>query len=137
MLDPEWYVGVGIRWNIFDGFTARNSAKQIKADRHILELKKQEALDLSDLNLKRIAFDIQKNIELINTTRSQVEISEDILKLSKKQFEQGLITLNEHLTAVNEYEKARLDHVQAIAQERASVVEYLSASGKLNINSLK
>ena len=137
MLDPEWYVGVGIRWNIFDGFTAHNSARQTKMDRKILEYRKQEALELSDLNLKRISYDIQKNTALIQTNKNQVELAEEILKLSQKQFEQGLITLNEHLTSVNDYEKARLDYIQAIAQERSSVVEYLAASGKLNIESLK
>jgi outer membrane protein TolC len=137
MLDPEWYVGVGLRWNIFDGFTAHNSARQVKMDRKILEYRKQEALELSDLNLKRISYDIQKNTAMIQTNKKQVEISEEILKLSQKQFEQGLITLNEHLTAVNDYEKARLDYIQAIAQERSSVVEYLAASGKLNLESLK
>jgi outer membrane protein TolC len=137
MLDPEWYVGVGIRWNIFDGFAASNSARQAKIDRQILQYKKQESLELSDLNLKKIAFDIQKNLELIQTIHSQVEIAEDILNLSQKQFEQGLISLNEHLTAVNDYEKARFDYIQAIAQERASVVEYLSASGKLSLENIK
>jgi len=126
-----------LRWNIFDGFTAHNSARQVKMDRKILEYRKQEALELSDLNLKRISYDIQKNTAMIQTNKKQVEISEEILKLSQKQFEQGLITLNEHLTAVNDYEKARLDYIQAIAQERSSVVEYLAASGKLNLESLK
>jgi outer membrane protein TolC len=106
-------------------------------DRKILEYRKQEALELSDLNLKRISYDIQKSTGLIHTNKAQVEIAEEILKLSQKQFEQGLITLNEHLTAVNDYEKARLDYIQAIAQERGSVVEYLAASGKLNLEIIK
>jgi outer membrane protein TolC len=137
MLDPEWYVGVGIRWNIFDGFAAQNSARQAKMDRKILEYRKQEALELSDLNLKRISYDVQKNTEIIHMNKNQVEIAEEILKLSQKQFEQGLITINEHLAAVSDYEKARLDYIQAIAQERGSVLEYLAASGKLNLEIIK
>jgi len=137
MLDPEWYVGVGIRWNIFDGFEAHNSARQSKLDQNILEFKKKEAVELSDLNLKRISYDVQKNAQLIHITKNQVDISSEILNLSQKQFEQGLIPLNEHLTSVNDYEKARLDYIQAIAQERGSVVEYLAASGKLSIECLK
>jgi outer membrane protein TolC len=137
MLDPEWYVGVAIRWTIFDGLTAQNNVQQAKLDRIILENKKQEAIDLSNINLSRIKFDIEKNLKLIHTAEKQVKIAESITRLSKKQFEQGLISLNEHLYSLNDYEKAQLDYIQAIAQERSSVSEYLAASGKLTIDNLK
>jgi outer membrane protein TolC len=137
MLDPKWYVGIGVRWTIFDGLTAQNAASQAKLDKIILENKKQEAIELSDLNLKRITFDIDKNIRLIETSAKQEQIANEILNLSSKQYAQGLISLNEHLSAVNDYEKSRLDYLQAIAQERASVADYLVSTGKLDINSIK
>jgi outer membrane protein TolC len=137
MLDPQWYVGVGLRWTIFDGLTAQNNAQQAKLDKIILEDKKQEAIELSDLNLKRIVYEIEKDMKLIETSKTQVKIAEDILDLSKKQFSQGLISLNEHLVSVNDYEKATLDYYQSIAQERAAVTDYLASSGKLTLDTLK
>jgi outer membrane protein TolC len=137
MLDPKWYVGIGVRWTIFDGLTAQNNASQIKLDKLILEGKKLEAIELSDLNLKRLTFEIEKNIKLIETNEKQEQLARQILELSSKQYAQGLISLNEHLSAVNDYEKSRLDFLQAIAQERASVADYLAASGKLVLSEVR
>ena len=137
MLDPKWYVGIGLKWTIFDGLTAQNSASQAKLDRIILEERKQEAIELSNLNLKRLAFDVNKNMKLIVTSEKQEQIAHEILDLSSKQYVQGLISLNEHLSAVTDYEKARLDYLQAIVLERTSVADYLTSSGKLDLNTLK
>jgi outer membrane protein TolC len=137
MLDPQWYVGVGLRWTIFDGLTAQNNASQAKLDRIILENRKEEATELADLNLKKIAYDIEKNNKLLESTAEQVKLALEIMNLSKKQFEQGLISMNEHLSSVTEYEKARLENIQAIAQERATVSDYLVSSGKLTIEGIQ
>jgi outer membrane protein TolC len=137
MLDPEWYVGVGVRWSIFDGFGSQKSARQTKLDRIILENRKSEALELAHLNMKKMIFDMEKYLQLVETAKLQVKLTEDVLKLSKKQFEQGLITLNDHLASVNDYEKAQLDYVQAVAQERASVADYLASCGKLTIDAIQ
>jgi outer membrane protein TolC len=137
MLDPLWYVGVGMRWTIFDGMEAQNNAQQAKLDKAILEGKKQEAIELSDLNLKRITYEIEKDVKTIETTEKQVKLAEGILNLSKKQYEQGLISLNDQLSSVNDFEKVRLEYIQAIARERAAVSDYLASSGKLSINSIQ
>ena len=134
MLDPEWYVGIGVRWTLFDGLSAQNSAKQSKLDRRILESRRTEALELANINLKKISYDIEKNMQLITIAKEQVAISEAVLNLSRKQFEQGLITFNDHLSSVNDYEKAQLDYIQSVAQERASAMDYLASSGKLTID---
>jgi outer membrane protein TolC len=137
MLDPQWYVGVGLRWTIFDGLSSHKNARQSKLDKVILENRKSEALELAHLNMRKIAFDMEKNLQLIETAKLQLKLAGDIMKLSKKQFEQGLITLNEHLASVNDYEKAQLDYVQAVAQERASVAEYLASCGKLTVDAIQ
>lgn len=137
MLDPEWYVGVGLKWTIFDGFSASNNARQAKLDRIILENKKQEATELSELNLKRIQFEIEKNLKMVETTQKQANVCEQILILTKKQYENGLANISDYLNALNDCKKAHLDNITAIAMQRASVTEYLASSGKLTLDNLQ
>jgi outer membrane protein TolC len=137
MLDPEWYVGIGFRWTIFDGLQAQNAAKQDKIDRYILEQRRENASNLSAINLNRLSRDLEKNNLLIENARKQVEISEQMLHLSQKQYQQGLITLTENLASLTDYENAQFELDRVILQQRASVVEYLIAGGQLTLDVLE
>lgn len=109
LLDPEWYVGIGLRWTIFDGLAARNNAKQIKIDQQMLENQRNQTIEMANIKLEKERLDQKKNILLIENANKQVVLAADVLNLSTKQFEQGLITMNEHLAAITEYEKTCLD----------------------------
>jgi outer membrane protein TolC len=136
MLDPKWYVGVGIRWTIFDGSASYNASRQAKIEQIVLEEKKAEATDLYNLNLQRIGLDIDKNTQLVETARQQLLTTEKMHELSLKQFQQGMISLTEYQQSVNELESARLEMLKAIYAQRTSVIEYLDASGNLSLNNL-
>jgi len=137
MLDPEWYVGVAVRWTIFDGLAAKTSAQQAKIDKLILERKRDDAVQLAQLNLKKTEYDFQKYLLNVSSTKKQVEIAQSILSLSKKQFEQGLITPSEYMAAIVDLEKARLEYIQALAAQRAATASYLFASGNLTLDKIK
>lgn len=137
LLDPEWYVGIGLRWTIFDGLAARNNAKQIKIDQQMLENQRNQTIEMANIKLEKERLDQQKNILLIENANKQVVLAADVLNLSTKQFEQGLITMNEHLAAITEYEKTCLDQIKAIAAQRASALELLIAGGKLTLETIQ
>src|SRR5690554_7634335 len=47
LLDPKWYVGVGVKWNIFDGTQSRIKAKKTELQRseeHTSELQSRPHL---------------------------------------------------------------------------------------------
>ncbi len=69
--------------------------------------------------------------------QGKVKISQKAYNLSKKQYEQGLITQNEHLNSVNDLEKAQLDEIQAIYNQRLAAFNYLQTTGSIDINNLK
>jgi outer membrane protein TolC len=137
MLDPEWYVGVAVRWTIFDGMAAKTSSQQAKIDKLILERRRDDAVQLAQLNLKKTEYDFQRYMLGVSSAKKQVELAQSILSLSKKQFEQGLITPSEYMTAIVDLEKSRLDYIQALTAQRAATASYLYASGNLTIDKIK
>lgn len=137
LLDPEWYVGIGLRWTIFDGLSARNNARQIKIDQRMLENQRNHTIEMANIKLEKERLDQQKNILLIENANKQVALAADVLNLSTKQFEQGLITMNEHLSAITEYERTCLDQIKTIAAQRASALEFLIAGGKLTLETIQ
>ncbi len=137
LLDPEWYVGIGLRWTIFDGLSARNNARQVKIDRMMLENQRNNTVEMASIKLEKERLEQQKNIMLIENADRQVALAEDVLNLSTKQFQQGLITMNEHLASITEYEKVCLDRIKSVAAQRASALEFLISGGKLTLETIQ
>jgi len=137
VFDPEWVVGVGVKWTLFDGCSATNAARQAKIDKQILETKKNEAEELVGLNLKKLLYEVEKNTDMISVAQQQIKTTEKSVKLSEKQLKEGLTTIREHLLVINDYEQAQLEYIKMLYQQRASVAEYLDAAGLLNAESVK
>jgi outer membrane protein TolC len=137
ILDPEWYVGVGLKWTVFDGLAAKHTASQTKIDQNILEHKRDEALELSEIKMQRDWLEIKKCNQMINTAQRQVELTQNVVHLSQRQFEEGLVTLNEHLASLNDAEKAQLELIQQVAKQRLATAEYLQSIGQLTIENLQ
>lgn len=137
MLDPEWYVGVGLKWTVFDGLAAKQNASQTKIDQQVLAHKRSDALELANIKLQRDWLEVQKCNQLIATSQRQVEMTQNVTKLSQRQFEEGLITLNDHLATLNDAEKAELELIQQIAKQRLASAEYLQSTGQLTVENLK
>jgi outer membrane protein TolC len=129
--DPQWYVGVGLRWNIFDHFTAHQNAQKAKLDELILEDKKSEAVDLLNLGMQRAKFNLEKNQQLAEVASKEVEFAEKSYRLSLKEYQNGLIPVQTHLESINELENAKLNNIQAIYEQRMSVVEIYNITGNL------
>jgi outer membrane protein TolC len=134
--DPKWYVGIGLRWNIFDGLTTKNNAANARIEKDILETKKNEATELLTLNQKRIQFDVEKNRQLEIVAEQQVKTAKEMFELTKKQYDAGLVTMTDYLSSLNNLETAELDMIKMKFLSRQTTTELLNSAGKLNIDNL-
>ncbi|HEY4650075.1 MAG TPA: TolC family protein, partial [Pontibacter sp.] len=130
-LDPLWYVGVGVRWNIFDGLAAANRAQQTKLDREVMEHRKREAQELLQLNLQKVQAEASKNLQLVHVAEQQVQTARRVLDTSQKQYELGLISLRDHLGSLTDMQTAQLEQLTAIYRQRLSILDLLEATGSL------
>ncbi len=135
--DPEWYVGVAVRWTIFDGLTAAKNVQQARIDRDILQTRKDEALELLQVNIRRLQSEQEKNKQLFLSAKEQMKLSQDAMNLTKKQREVGLATTNDYLQSLTSYENAYLEMLKIQYQMLSIELEILEATGQLNINSVK
>ncbi|PZX20649.1 outer membrane protein TolC [Breznakibacter xylanolyticus] len=137
MLDPEWYVGVGVKWTLFDGMTARYNARQSAIDRDILSQRRSETLQMANIKLEKDRLDVTKCNQLIETAHRQKELAAGMVRLSQRQMEQGLVTMNDHLAVIADYEKASLNLIRCIADQRKATAAYLQSSGMLTPENVK
>ncbi len=131
LFDPEWYVGLGLRWTIFDGMKASNNAQKAKMDRKILETKKQNATELLTLKLHHSQLNMKKEEQLSKVAKQEEKTSKRAYELSEKQYANGLISLNEHLENLNKYEISQLKVLKLRYNYRMAKLDLYETAGIL------
>jgi outer membrane protein TolC len=131
LLDPRWYVGLRLQWNLFDGLTARNNAKKAVLDRKIYETQKQAAEDLIDFGKARAKQQLQTAHQKISMVNAQLSLSAETFDFVSKQYKNGLTNMTELLNALNDLEKSRFDLQQAYYEQRRAAIQLSDVNGTL------
>lgn len=134
LLDPVWYAGVRLQWNLFDGFTAKENIRKIEMDKKIYEEQKKEINDLQKLGITKATVEFTTANQKMIMTREQMLLAEKMYELTNKQYKNGLTTLTELLSSINEKEKTNLDLITVYFEQRTAAVQLLDARGFLPIN---
>ncbi|WP_019986706.1 TolC family protein [Rudanella lutea] len=136
-IEPYWYVGVGVRWTLFDRFTARTERRTAEQDLLIAQNNLDQTRDLLTLNLQKTQTELLTANQLADVATQKVTLARKALDIATKQYEQGLIRITERLEAETDYQKAELDYAQAVANQRAAQVGQLEATGTLTIADIR
>lgn len=128
---PNFMVGVGLRWDIFDGGEHRNKVKQVQLDQAINETKLLDATGKLNLLLDKNKVSYITVNQKLKVGDQQVKVAENNLQMASKQYEAGLIDVTELLATENEWYKVNLSFYSHVLQQRAAALELLHTSGKL------
>ncbi len=131
LLEPRWYAGLRLQWNLFDGYTARNNARKIALDRKALEVQKQAAEDLIYFANAKARHELHTANQRIGMVQAQVALTSETQDFVFKQYKNGLTTITEFMNAVNDLEKARFDLQQAFYEQRRATMQLLDVNGTL------
>lgn len=134
LLDPVWYAGVRLQWNIFDGLAARNNAKKAQLQRQQLQVQKQAAQDMIQLGQNKMKEDFMLATQKLTLKKAEIKLTEDTYDFVNKQYRNGLATLTEVLDALNDIEKAKFDYQQALYEQRQAGLKAADMNGTLLTN---
>ena len=87
-----------------------------------------------DINLKKLKYDYEKDNQLIEVSKIQLSTTKENQELTKKQYELGLATMTDYLNSVSALENSSLELLTNIYNQRVTAINWLDASGKLDIN---
>ncbi|MBI3815331.1 MAG: TolC family protein [Nitrospinae bacterium] len=90
-----WAVLLKINFNLFEGFATKSRVNQANAEltAHRLEIERQRQLIITEV--RRAYNNMVGTAERINTLQRNLSLSEKNLEAAKKQFELGVITINQ------------------------------------------
>ena len=91
LTEPDnWAVGVGLQWNIFNGFSDKNKVAQAKAQRESVEqLTAQAEKDVQTL-VKKHYTEIEKQREQLQSLQESLEFARELVRVRNQAFSEGL-----------------------------------------------
>lgn len=130
-LAPNVLVGVGVKWDIFQGKTHRSAIERAKLDAQINANNLADTEEKLSLLMRKTKADYELARRKVDVNRQQRKVAQNNLTLATRQFQEGLQSVTERLEAENDYYKHSLAYYNQILSQRSAAIEMLKSNGNL------
>ena len=89
---PEWMVGVGLKWSLFEGLSRNHTYKAGKTMESQVDYAEQKAHSDIKAYMTKLYEELQKQIEQKNELESTLELAIEYSESTQKAFKEGLAT---------------------------------------------
>ena len=132
LLDPKWYVGAGIKWNVFDGHQSWLKSEKSKIQSQKYREQIEDANEMIALSIIKAELTYESSLQNIKIIQKEIELASDTYDMIDKQYKNNLVSINDLLDALNDVEKANFKLQESFFNQRRAVTDLLHAKGILN-----
>ena len=127
----EWRIGVGLKWNLFDGFRREAAVARSSAERRRAQAYYRGARDYAAYQVTSAFLAAREAGKRVDIARSAAGAAEEGTRLIQARYENQLARMVDLLDAQSALNGARADLVKAENDLRQSRADLLFASGAL------
>ena len=131
LFDPQWYVGVGVKWNIFDGDQSRLKSLRSKLEAEKYREQREEAEEMIALSIIKAQHSYEAALQDTQIAKKEYELAEATFEMVNKQHKNDLASITEVLDALKDLEKADFQLQQSYFDQRQAGSRLLYAKGIL------
>ena len=128
-LMPRTLIGIGFTWNLFDGLNREADVRVSRLAKETLALEKEKAKNTLDVMVQEIYSQLQEAKDEVNTLQTTIAMSEELLRIRRKSFEEGMATSTEVVDAEVMLSKVRIAMLLAYYQFDVSLASLCSVCG--------
>ncbi|RHJ95266.1 TolC family protein [Parabacteroides bouchesdurhonensis] len=128
-LMPRTMVGVGFTWNIFDGLNREKRIRQAKLTSQSLTLGKEKAVTDLEVGVDKFYSQIQNALDNVKALNTTMEMSEELVRIRKKSFQEGMATSTDVVDAEVMLSKVRVAFLMAYYQYDVALINLLAVCG--------
>jgi outer membrane protein TolC len=128
--DTYYYVGGGIKWNIFDWNKARNEKEVVGLQQGIIEKRKKDLEDNLNRQLEAKSAEIKSFEAMMQSDSSLIQMRKRITVTAESQYQNGTITASEYLDEMNSEQQAIINFEIHKINLALAKVEYKNISGQ-------
>ena len=128
-LVPRTIVGIGFTWNLFDGLAREKRIRQSKIAQQTLAIGQEKAKEDLSVGIDKLYTQLQKaqdNVRALNTT---IELSDELVRIRKKSFAEGMATSTEVVDAETMLATVRVARLAAYYEYDVALMNLLALCG--------
>lgn len=131
----NWLVSIGLRWNVFNGFSDRARIEESKFALRQSEAEQERAGSAIRLQVRRAFADLSAAAQRIEVAQASVAEAEESLRITQNRYETGLSNVTDLLRTETAVLEARTRHLAAIHDQRIAAAMLEMAAGTLTPDS--
>jgi outer membrane protein TolC len=122
-------IGVGFTWNLFDGLAREKRIRQSKIAQQTLAIGQEKAKDDLSVGIDKLYTQMQKSQDNVRALKSTIELSEELVRIRKKSFTEGMATSTEVIDAENMLATVRVARLAAYYEYDVALMNLLALCG--------
>lgn len=130
-LMPRTVVGVGFAWNLFDGLDRERKVAQTKLTQQTLAWGREEAEAELKVLVTELYATLQRTMEDISVLDSTIALHEELLRMRRTAFAEGMATSTELIDAENALATSRLARLTAQYAYNITLANLQAVCGRL------
>lgn len=111
---PYSYVGIGVSMPIFTGFANRNQIKVAKIERSMAERQLRQEQMRSEIRDQLLLSHYRNSLALVDSAYDSFQLWDENRRLAFQRYEQGLISLADYFSTLDDYLKAENHYLNAL-----------------------
>lgn len=128
-LTPDWYVGVGLKMNIFDGLAKHNKIQAAKIQRKQVETAEEKiALDITT-GITKVYQQMEQAVEQYQSGEVSLKFALEYLRIREKGFSEGFATSTDVVDANMNLSKVRVEQLKSVYEYNVALAALMELAG--------
>jgi outer membrane protein TolC len=128
--DPKWIVGVGARWELFDGFARVNRLRAAQQEEEAVGFEHQRAKDEVGTLVQQRYDEYQSALEQYQSLETTVALAQESLRSERQAYASAVGTSTDVIDAELSLSRAQVDRLTALYDLDLALARLLEASGQ-------
>ena len=128
-LMPRTLIGIGFTWNLFDGLNREADVRVSRLAQETIELEKEKVKNTLDVMVQKLYSQMKEAEDEVSTLQTTIAMSEELLRIRRKSFEEGMATSTEVVDAEVMLSNVRIAMLLAHYQFDVSLASLCSVCG--------
>lgn len=129
MYAPDWFVGVGMQWTLFEGMSRKNNVRASKTLYNQVEFAEQEATNGLRAYLVKLFHELQMQMEQKEELETTLELANEYCISTEKAFNEGLATSTTLVEAHTKVLQVKTKRLKVFYDYDVTLAHFLQTAG--------
>jgi outer membrane protein len=133
--NTDWFntslVGIRLNVPVFSGFQKKYKVSQARVSLKQIEVTESDTRQILGVQSLDAARKYQNSINTEIRQRTNMEIADKVYSVSREQYQKGIVSLTDILSAESALSDAQTAHIMSLVNMKIAELDYLQATGRL------